>query len=255
MSRQEAYQLYSEQMDCGKHIKSSKKRIRWRWCFGADASSTAHELVVVHSLVSQKKVIKLDGEQVLNSKKAMKNFQQTFTLGQNNLITVEINADIDTEYVLLVNGTRFEYLPRFDRAGLHPGGGGGGGGSSARSGGGGMGFAGAARAVQAANAFRSPLEMQRHHDEQRSRRGSTASADQGGSKDKAKKKASSSGDKKKTASTKKKAPAAGGVGGATLRPVAPAAAQAEKANAASFDLFTGTAAPVGTRRGLFVFTK
>jgi len=110
---EEAYQLYTEQEDVGKRVKSSKKKVRWRFAFGEEP----HELVLVHSLVSQKKVIKIDGNEVLNTKKMSKNFGHTFAVGKH-LVRVEIGSDVgpgkETVYELLCDGRPFRLLPRFD---------------------------------------------------------------------------------------------------------------------------------------------
>jgi hypothetical protein len=48
------YQIYSEMVNTGKTIGGTKRRIKWR--FGWSNSSETHEVELVHSLVSGKKV-------------------------------------------------------------------------------------------------------------------------------------------------------------------------------------------------------
>jgi hypothetical protein len=49
------YQIYSEIAKAGKNLASTKKRITWR--FGWSEGDGDHEITLVHSLVSGKKVI------------------------------------------------------------------------------------------------------------------------------------------------------------------------------------------------------
>ena len=51
---QKPYQIYSELINTGKNIGSTKRRIIWR--FGWSTGSGTHEVELKHSLVSGKKV-------------------------------------------------------------------------------------------------------------------------------------------------------------------------------------------------------
>ena len=53
----------------GKRLKASKKRIFWRFGF-LDDSDRKYEVLLVHSLLSGKKVIFFDGEQVRKMERA-----------------------------------------------------------------------------------------------------------------------------------------------------------------------------------------
>lgn len=53
------YQIYSEIANAGKNLASTKRRVSWR--FGWSEGEGDHEVALVHSLVSGKKVQKLIG--------------------------------------------------------------------------------------------------------------------------------------------------------------------------------------------------
>lgn len=50
----EAFKIYTEITDVGKTVGGTKKKIRWS--FGIDGESKESEVVLVHSIVSGKKV-------------------------------------------------------------------------------------------------------------------------------------------------------------------------------------------------------
>jgi len=115
LSREEeegkAFYMYMEQEDIGNLVKSSKKRIKWRFCFGPNGPP--HEVVLVHSVVSQKKKITLDGVLLYNAQKVVLQFAHTFTLG-GHLLRVEINGETSYEYDFLIDNRKFERLERYE---------------------------------------------------------------------------------------------------------------------------------------------
>lgn len=52
------YQIYSEIANAGKNVASTKRRVTWR--FGWSEGSGDHEVVLVHSIVSGKKVSNIE---------------------------------------------------------------------------------------------------------------------------------------------------------------------------------------------------
>ena len=57
------YQIYSEVAKAGKTLASSKQRVTWR--FGWSESEGEHEITLIHSKVSGKKVIQYYSRQLL----------------------------------------------------------------------------------------------------------------------------------------------------------------------------------------------
>jgi hypothetical protein len=60
------YQIYSEIANAGKNLASTKRRISWR--FGWSEGEGNHEIMLVHSIVSGKKV--KDNTYILNPNKS-----------------------------------------------------------------------------------------------------------------------------------------------------------------------------------------
>ena len=80
----EAFQLFHETQNVGKHIKKGKKRVTWRFCFEDDDDE--HSVVLVHTLSSGKKRIFLNGaliftEQKVRVSKSLYAFSAGDTLG------------------------------------------------------------------------------------------------------------------------------------------------------------------------------
>ena len=50
----EVYKIYTEIIDVGKTLGGTKKKIRWS--FGIDGESKEYEVVLIHSMMSGKKV-------------------------------------------------------------------------------------------------------------------------------------------------------------------------------------------------------
>eukprot|EP00640_Fibrocapsa_japonica_P001341 CAMPEP_0113941684 /NCGR_PEP_ID=MMETSP1339-20121228/7551_1 /TAXON_ID=94617 /ORGANISM="Fibrocapsa japonica" /LENGTH=411 /DNA_ID=CAMNT_0000945899 /DNA_START=92 /DNA_END=1324 /DNA_ORIENTATION=+ /assembly_acc=CAM_ASM_000762 len=105
----EPYQIYTEQADIGKHVKRTKRSVRWRFSFGEDGPP--HEVYLLHSVMTQRKMIQLDGVEIHNSQKVIKQFAHAWTMGRH-FVRLEINDFQENEYILLVDSRRFETLPR-----------------------------------------------------------------------------------------------------------------------------------------------
>ena len=59
------YQIYSEIANAGKNLASTKRRINWR--FGWSEGEGDHEVTLVHSVVSGKKVTKSEKNRLFHS--------------------------------------------------------------------------------------------------------------------------------------------------------------------------------------------
>eukprot|EP00752_Nemacystus_decipiens_P016286 g14565.t1 len=149
------YQIYFEVSNIGRNVESSKKRARWKFCFGEEGRE--HEVTLIHSLMSGKKKTIFDGELINEAQKVSKEWVFAWSFGAH-LLRVGINFE---EYGLVIDGIPFRnfsrrdpYLAaqleatkrdsmrslqtdekrRFDRLGYSSGDGGGGGGSGGRRG-------------------------------------------------------------------------------------------------------------------------
>jgi len=63
-----AFQVHSENEDCGKRIKKTKKKLYWK--FGLDSTANeakTYEIAMIHSFLSGKKVIYLDNNMIHSS--------------------------------------------------------------------------------------------------------------------------------------------------------------------------------------------
>ena len=65
-----AYSLLCESQSVGKRVKSSKRKITWKFILAEEAHETkSHEVVLFHSIMSGKKTVVYDGKQLHVSKK------------------------------------------------------------------------------------------------------------------------------------------------------------------------------------------
>mmetsp|Transcript_8986 Transcript_8986/g.18154 ORF Transcript_8986/g.18154 Transcript_8986/m.18154 type:complete len:453 (+) Transcript_8986:318-1676(+) len=115
----EPYQVYHETQDVGKRISSSKKRLYWR--FGLSQSSSLnsqrkHEVLFVHSLISGKKIIWLDGEEVHRSTSMKHEFQFQFNLRGSIL---QVGVSEREPYYMRIDGVQFRDLPFYSPKGVN----------------------------------------------------------------------------------------------------------------------------------------
>ncbi|GMH66472.1 hypothetical protein TrRE_jg11582, partial [Triparma retinervis] len=106
----EPYQVYHERQDVGKRLKTSKKRVYWRLGLSPHEPTRKHEVLLVHSLISGKKIVFLDGVEVHNSKSISPTFNFQFPL-LGSLIS--IGASDSSPYYLKVDSVNFRDLPYY----------------------------------------------------------------------------------------------------------------------------------------------
>jgi len=154
------YQIDFTAVNAGKQIASSKRRVRWRFGFanldavsagqtGQDCRGEEHEVTIVWSVHSGKRIVIADGKEVHYSHSRNKTFDFSWTMRGNHVLKVIALAQPMTEqpnirqYDFLVDGQSYFTFPKVFKLGLTPGSGsgsasrGGGGGYTSGSGGGG----------------------------------------------------------------------------------------------------------------------
>ena len=95
-----AFQVHSENQDCGKLVKKTKKKLYWRFkllgCPPSPYSSTpavCHELAMIHSFLSGKKNVFLDNRLVHSSATAEPSFHFSCTLGGGRLVSIDFESE------------------------------------------------------------------------------------------------------------------------------------------------------------------
>ncbi|CAM9167355.1 unnamed protein product, partial [Sphacelaria rigidula] len=102
------YQIYFEISNIGRNVESSKKRCRWKFCFGEEGEE--HEVTLVHSLMSGKKRTFFDGECINEAQKVSTEWAFAWSSGAH-LLRVGINFE---EYSLVIDGIPFKNFARRD---------------------------------------------------------------------------------------------------------------------------------------------
>ncbi|CAN0215777.1 unnamed protein product, partial [Ectocarpus sp. 12 AP-2014] len=102
------YQIYFEVSNIGRNVESSKKRARWKFCFGEEGRE--HEVTLIHSLMSGKKKTIFNGELINEAQKVSKEWVFAWSFGAH-LLRVGINFE---EYGLVIDGIPFKNFSRRD---------------------------------------------------------------------------------------------------------------------------------------------
>eukprot|EP00903_Cladosiphon_okamuranus_P010875 g10272.t1 len=102
------YQIYFEVSNIGRNVESSKKRARWKFCFGEEGRE--HEVTLIHSLMSGKKKTIFNGELINEAQKVSKEWVFAWSFGAH-LLRVGINFE---EYGLVIDGIPFRNFSRRD---------------------------------------------------------------------------------------------------------------------------------------------
>eukprot|EP01031_Cornospumella_fuschlensis_P033288 gene33288-40271_t len=107
------FAIYTEVVNVGKTVESSKKKVKW--LFGFSDSDDEYEVVLVHSLVSGKKTLFEDGKEITSSTSVM---STDFSHGWSSLRTrrmyrVEIQLQLTQEhtYIFSVDGVPYTQMP------------------------------------------------------------------------------------------------------------------------------------------------
>ncbi|GMI61380.1 hypothetical protein ScalyP_jg5069 [Parmales sp. scaly parma] len=117
-----AFQVHSENQDCGKLVKKTKKKLYWRFkLLGCPPYSSTpavcHELAMIHSFLSGKKNVFLDNRLVHSSATAEPSFHFSCTLGGGRLVTIDFDGgEASPVHRLRIDGREFGDLP-FEGAG------------------------------------------------------------------------------------------------------------------------------------------
>ena len=102
-------QIYFEAVNVGKSLGGTKKRIKWR--FGWTESPEEQEIEVIHSLVSGKKTILEDGQEVHSAVSVTAtNFNHAWHSHGLYVFRVEIITSMleDAVYLFTIDGVRFQ---------------------------------------------------------------------------------------------------------------------------------------------------
>ncbi len=98
------FQVHSEVAEVGKRLKASKKRFYWRFGIGG----SKHECLLIHSLMSGKKQVFVDGQQVHASQNQKRDFGFQFQCGGSLCV---ISASESGPHELRIDGALFNNLP------------------------------------------------------------------------------------------------------------------------------------------------
>jgi len=128
------YQIDFNAVAAGRHIAMSKRRIRWRFGFpnkealeagetGTACRGTEHDVTVIWSVTSGKKVIIADSQHIHMSMDRSGVFDHSFNLRGNHVARVCIHANPPTtngtrQYELFIDGRSFFTLPKVFELGV-----------------------------------------------------------------------------------------------------------------------------------------
>ncbi|GMH71608.1 hypothetical protein TrST_g1384 [Triparma strigata] len=101
-----AFQVFTETEDVGKRLKTSKKRIFYRFGFVSDPEKK-HEIIMVHSLMSGKKLVFLNGQKVHGSQSMTAGFHLDLEVSGS---LVSVGASETEQYYLRIDGVNFRDL-------------------------------------------------------------------------------------------------------------------------------------------------
>jgi len=132
------YQIDFTAVASGKRIASSKRRVRWRFGLanldalkagqtGTDCRGEEHDVTIVWSVTSGKRLILADGKEVHNSKNRNGVFEFSWTMKGNHVLKVVAHAQPPMtavpgfrQYDFFVDGQSFFIFPKVFRLGLAP---------------------------------------------------------------------------------------------------------------------------------------
>jgi len=135
----QAYQIDFTAVASGKRIASSKRRVRWRFGFAnpralaAGQTGTAcrgeeHDITLVWSVTSGKRLVLADGKEVHYSHSRNSIFDYSWTIRGNHVLKIVAHAAPPMamtpgfrQYDFFVNGQSFFSMPKLYRLGLAPG--------------------------------------------------------------------------------------------------------------------------------------
>lgn len=128
------YQIDFNAVAAGRHIAMSKRRIRWRFGFpnrealeagesGTACRGTEHDITVIWSVTSGKKVIIADSQHIHMSMDRSSVFDHSFNLRGNHVARICIHANPPTtsgirQYELYIDGLSFFTLPKVFELGV-----------------------------------------------------------------------------------------------------------------------------------------
>lgn len=112
-----AYAVLCESESVGKRVKSSKRKIKWKFILAEEAHETkSHDVVLYHSIMSGKKTVEYDGKKLHVSKKlltAKVEFDYAWST-KKHLLRVVIREQLDRFiYNLYIDNLRFGKLTKW----------------------------------------------------------------------------------------------------------------------------------------------
>lgn len=132
------YQIDFTAVASGKRIASSKRRVRWRFGFanldalaagqtGTDCRGEEHDVTIVWSVTSGKRLVLADGKEVHTSKNRTSVFEYSWTMKGNHVMKVVAHSQPPMsavpgfrQYDFFVDGQSFFTFPKVFRLGLAP---------------------------------------------------------------------------------------------------------------------------------------
>jgi len=132
------YQIDFTAVASGKRIASSKRRVRWRFGFanldalaagqtGTECRGEEHDVTIVWSVTSGKRLVLADGKEVHVSKNRNTVFEYSWTMKGNHVLKVVAHAQPPMtavpgfrQYDFFVDGQSFFTFPKVFRLGLAP---------------------------------------------------------------------------------------------------------------------------------------
>jgi len=134
--RSPVYQIDFTAVDAGKRIATTKRRIRWRFGFtnqdalaaggtGTECRGEEHDVTLIWSLTSGKRLVLCDGQEVHYSNNRSQNFDFSWTMRGNHVLKVSAHANTPInahpnfrQYDFFVDGLSFFSMPKVYRLGL-----------------------------------------------------------------------------------------------------------------------------------------
>jgi len=137
-SQSHVYQIDFTAVSSGKRIASSKRRVRWRFGFanpdtlaagqtGTDCRGEEHDITIVWSITSGKKLVLMDGKEIHFSANRKNVFEFSWTMKGNHVLKIVAHSQPPMtavpgfrQYDFYVDGQSFFTFPKVFRLGLLP---------------------------------------------------------------------------------------------------------------------------------------
>eukprot|EP00608_Synchroma_pusillum_P006210 CAMPEP_0198430214 /NCGR_PEP_ID=MMETSP1452-20131203/12149_1 /TAXON_ID=1181717 /ORGANISM="Synchroma pusillum, Strain CCMP3072" /LENGTH=169 /DNA_ID=CAMNT_0044150649 /DNA_START=12 /DNA_END=518 /DNA_ORIENTATION=- len=104
----QTFRIYYETADVGKNYSASKRRVKWKFCYGVEGNERSVQLT--HSALSGKKVIEEDGVVIQTVHKLSTEFQHSWE-SAGHVLRIEIVEMSSHAYLFSIDGVPFDQLP------------------------------------------------------------------------------------------------------------------------------------------------